>query len=468
MKGNKQTIQGGNLLQSIANMLFKGIDKIIGEAAEYEEEMGVLKQVTRIPIYPDGDNTKEYTLTIKLAPVRGKDGLYYVEAKTDAPDFDVSSLNGKTIRLNNTNMKDFNKKIDELLDANDLSVKEKPEEDSDSSSEESEDTQEEEDQQESDTNSEQSNDELAQSDYDIDLEPLWVDDEKGQPLVLNRNAVNKPKEGVCSVTFTVFDVTNNEVKKYKSETADIPTKDKKGNNLSFAAFKKEIDKLTDEYMKKYKLVKNIRSSTSIDATFVKSSTNQVSLVAIKASSDVKDVMNIICDVVDDDEFVDSLISDEETSFRISDNGESYEIERIDSVDTSGTYDTLFGQAIQIRNTLESLKWALGPNYNYSGDFGTLESFNWPLSSLVDYFASLVVRHTDHYPACIGCAEYPTFEEFKDESGKLSKDMIIPEIKLRFEDFLSLIDTYYVNLEPEEQTRINPEIDSIKNTLAYLS
>ena len=47
---NRQNVQGGVIIDTLAKLLFKGLDNIFDAAAEYEREMGVLKQITRIPV----------------------------------------------------------------------------------------------------------------------------------------------------------------------------------------------------------------------------------------------------------------------------------------------------------------------------------------------------------------------------------------------------------------------------------
>ena len=108
----KQIIEGGSLLSSIVKLLFGGIDNILDSMAEYEEEMGVLKQINKILIT---DGNTNYTLTVKIAPVRDKEGVFFVEAQTDAPKFDVSSINEKAMKLNNSTKDAFSKMISKLI-----------------------------------------------------------------------------------------------------------------------------------------------------------------------------------------------------------------------------------------------------------------------------------------------------------------------------------------------------------------
>lgn len=116
---SKQTIEGGALLDALSKLLFKGLDNIFDAASEYQKEMGVLKQVTKIPV-KDGLG-KEYNLIVKLSPIKDKNNMYYVEV--DCPNnnkFKPGALHQSTITLSKDNLKQFNQTIDKILDRNGL------------------------------------------------------------------------------------------------------------------------------------------------------------------------------------------------------------------------------------------------------------------------------------------------------------------------------------------------------------
>lgn len=118
---NKQTVQGGALLDALSKLLFKGLDHIFDAASEYQKEMGVLKQVTKIPVQNPLDTEKKYDLIVKLVPIKDKDSIYYVEVECPGyAKFKPGTLHQSTIKLNKDNLQEFYKTVDELLKKNDL------------------------------------------------------------------------------------------------------------------------------------------------------------------------------------------------------------------------------------------------------------------------------------------------------------------------------------------------------------
>lgn len=123
----KTKVQGGALLDALSKLLFKGIDKIFDAASEYQKEYGVLKQVTKIPV--QDRKGKEYTLVVKLSPIKDKEGLYYVEI--ECPGYDslaADSVNKKTIKLNKDNRDDFKNVIGRVMNLSHLRPVKKEEE----------------------------------------------------------------------------------------------------------------------------------------------------------------------------------------------------------------------------------------------------------------------------------------------------------------------------------------------------
>ena len=117
----KQTVQGGSILDALSKLLFKGLDHIFDAASEYQKEMGVLKQVTKIPVQNPIDTSEKYDLVVKLVPIKDKDSIYYVEVECPGySKFKPGTLHQSTIKLNKDNLKDFYKTVDELLKKNDL------------------------------------------------------------------------------------------------------------------------------------------------------------------------------------------------------------------------------------------------------------------------------------------------------------------------------------------------------------
>ena len=304
---DKTKVEGAGVLSELFKLLFKGIDNILDNAAEYEKEMGVLKQVTRIPVL-DKDN-KEWEVKVKLAPIKDKDGLFYVEIESDYPSFNGSRADKKPMSINKQNIDDFNKLIEQVLQDNQLTEINDEEDNKEVESDKS-------------TRQCYDNKEFIEWDengrvedepeiYDVDVTIVPLTDKEDtfsidlkcdkRPLELDKKALQ-------------------EVKKSKVEDAIYFAL--KDNNLI------ELDRIDD-------LEESTASShLDVSLSYIKSS-DEVNLSAIYANYDVGQAMEALQQIIDDDEFV-ATLTEEPQSFRITDEGDTYDIALIDEVDTSNS------------------------------------------------------------------------------------------------------------------------------------
>lgn len=138
----KQAVQGGVLLDALTRLLFNGLDGIFDAAAEYEKEMGVLKQINKIKVADKDGN--DYTCIVKLAPVKDKDGVYYVEISCvdengrTATQYKFDGIDQSALKLDKSNKKEFKKWIADVLADNGLEEIEIDEESEEEESEEKE------------------------------------------------------------------------------------------------------------------------------------------------------------------------------------------------------------------------------------------------------------------------------------------------------------------------------------------
>lgn len=307
---NKEPVVAAGLLSKLGELFFKGLDKILDSAAQYEEEYGVLKQVSRIPIADQ--NGREYTLTIKLSPVRDKDSTYYVEADTNAPGFDVSSIDKKVFRLDKNTTEKFNKMIDDLIEKNNLEKQNSSNKDS----------------QDIDSIIEQIN---------KDLEDMVLESEDpDSPDYEVKGEVTKNNNKLL-LKASLSDGQD----ETEEKTADIEfLNPDDGSILPIDEIEESIiDKINEIFQEETEdnedeensNQEETTASTIVRATFIKSSkTNKVSLRAITATIDIEDALDIAYDVADDDDFADSL-GNEPESYEIIETNEGYDVNRIDSI-----------------------------------------------------------------------------------------------------------------------------------------
>lgn len=464
-------IYGGSLLSSLANMFFKGIQKAFSDAVEYEEEMGVLKQVNRISLVDD--KGKSYILTIKLAPVRDRENTFYVEAETDAPNLDVSSLNDTVIKLDNRNMNDFKQKIDELLEKNNLINKSKPKEE----------------EQEGESNEESSSDLQT----DAQLEDLfnqakdeWKDKFYIGTAPLTENGLLVAVATKFPAKFTgdsVFQLTveatadGKAVSEIKPIKTNVTLLDEDNSPISLAALLDKIQQAVDDFIAEYEIegVKKVTGSRftsakhSIQASFIKEK-GEVSLTAIKAATLVSNAADMIDSLLEDDEFIASIPEGEEQSFEISDTEDSYDVELIeDDIDTSNTYIEIFEAASRRYLVAQSYKWAVGARAWSENSIN--DSLFWECVNLIDTLAIWVVKHTDKYPylcsTCGPCKPVINLDSFRNTEDKIDAEAITAEFIDDMKLLLDTFDLYYVNLEKSEQTALDEIINRIDNILTYV-
>lgn len=321
------TAAGGGVLDQIFKMLFKGIDNILDSAAEYENDMGVLKQVTKIKV--KGPDNKEYEVKIKLAPVKDRENIFYVEVESTYPDFNGESMDKKTAKLDKKNKADFDKMVLDLLKENELEPIE---------GEASE-----------DTGGTGTDSEVIDC-YDEDEFYDW-EDQGGQPpevieVTVTKKASKEKGKVDIRVTSDQIDLT------YDGE----PLEDVDG--LTDGISPNDVDGRVDKILKENHLVRasevddlieedeltedeedtateeGTPAATHVDVqlSYVKSS-DEINLTAIYANYDVNSAMNSLQLAIDNDDFM-NMLTEEPQCFRITDEGDDLDIAQIAEVDIS--------------------------------------------------------------------------------------------------------------------------------------
>lgn len=322
MESIKQPVLAGGLLSKLGELFFKGIGNILDAAAEYEEEFGVLKQKTVLNL-KDEKTGKDYTLTIKLSPVKDKEGKFWVEAETTAPDLDVSSINEKVFDLNKSKKDDFNNMINKLLEEHNLKTQ------NSSSTEGSQDI---------DSIIEQINE---------DFKDMVIESEDGEEVDLKVNGKVTKNNNKLLLEVSLSDGEEETDK----ETADIDfLSEDDGSILPIETiedkivdainnlFQEEIEQQDSDEEDSNEVNSStvVRAATSIrfpavvKATFIKfSKTGKVKLTSITASRniDIEDALNIAYDVAEDADFADSLGSEPE-SYEIIETAKGYDVNKI--------------------------------------------------------------------------------------------------------------------------------------------
>ena len=468
MEDTKQVVEGGSLLQALADMFFKGLNNLLNSAAEYQEEMGVLKQINKIEIETE-DGKQKYTLTIKLSPIKNKSNYYFVEAETDAPNLDVSGINQKVIELDKKNSKQFNDMIDKLIsnagyETNDLNR------DLDEDAEEVP----EEEKEEGSLQLEADVTELLQKAEDeFNVEHPRMTSSKSAGLGIIQIEIQlDPSEDFTSALAVItgmgaMDTAGTVV--VDSNEFEVPTVDKDGNVRDANEFIGEVSQCVVDYCTENGLKSPSKgyanTAASIQVTLLKEK-DGVSYTAINCSTDVKAAIGVIEQIADDPEFLEILTVGQEKSFEILDEGEDFDINEIEEVDTSSTYIELFKMSSMLQSKMIAYKWLVGER-EWTAN-ASMYDFTWDIDGFVNNTALWVIKHTDMKPVPISeFSDLTKFGPLTNEDGTANVDAVKDEIASAINVFLGLLDIYYVNLEHEEQAVADSFIDSVERQLAYI-
>lgn len=312
------------LLQQIANMLFKGIDALLDRASEYQEEMGVLKNITRIPVKKDDE---EFEVIIKLSPIENRDSTYYVEVESTGPEIDASDLNEKVVKLDKTTTKAFDNKINELLRKNNLEEIAPAKEDS------------------------EEDDKYVKESY------KYYFDKSGQeiPIVFNVIWTKDFKEmAIDSIDTNGRDLKVTEINNGEFFPAD------KWEDLAIQF----IDDNGLEMLEKGKYgmfdeMSDIHASTCIKVTLQKvtSATEPKLEISAITCSDAIRASEILDELSTSDEFMD-MVTEIPTSLSIVETDEDFDIEEIDpaEVEDSSVYDAIVNAALDAYMQLKWYSW----------------------------------------------------------------------------------------------------------------
>lgn len=462
----QQTIEGGGVLNSLMQMFFKGVDKLLDSAAEYEEEMGVLKQINRIPIFDK--NGKEYILTIKLAPIKNKSGYYYVEAESQAPGLDLSSVNGKVMQINNKNVNRFNEIIEEILSEKGMEVNTE-EQSSDSTPSEGQEGQQSE---QSDITPEQ---EVQIVDIGNEVKETLMSDpllaNYGKEIVsIERTIVDEGKLSEYKLKIHVISsTTGGPIEECPDKTYSLESRDENGNVKSFETIYLDVQDKVRDYMREYGITPGTGTASlnsSVKATFIREkNTKGIKLTAITASCDISSAWDIVQDVMDDDEFAE-LITEEPQSFEITESDPGcYEIEQIEvDIDTSDSYTILFESMLNLVQELDYLRWATGVK-TWSTDSFVCD-VKWILQDMLDEIAIWVVAHLGQFKVPQLTIDENLINSCTNETQSISQQAVHARLEEKLNNLIDLIDDLYVNFERAEQARLDGYVASINNNLTY--
>lgn len=469
---NLEKVQAAGLLSSLAGLFFRGIDNALSEISEYEEEMGVLKQINKIPIESlDGD--RKYTLTIKLSPIRGKDSVYYVEAETDAPNLDVSKLDGKTVSINKDNAREFRKMVDKLISSSNYAAKMKRDADEDDNQDADDDNQDESTSKKRNSKSELSKE--GQLKDVVDSVEEWFQENAaiimGNGLVVNIvvEFTNLTSDGLAEVELSAVDALQNKGQSIKNISPKVITLqliDKDDNVISAESLIVMIKDHIKEYVSHYKLdannIKYVKSNSTVLATFIKDKEG-IGLTAIRASNDIDNSMRIVNGLMDSEDFVNSLEDGDEKSFEITESSEDYDIEEIGNFETIDSYLILYRETSRIYIMMKSLESMIGLKAWQADNF--FNNLYLDIVQIQTLFSTWLVDNVDILPILQDPFELvPSFADY----ANYTDNSMIPSIKSKLNHdvarLLDIIEFLSVNITADQQSQLDSLVSCLQDDL----
>lgn len=194
----------------------------------------------------------------------------------------------------------------------------------------------------------------------------------------------------------------------------------------------------------------------------------INLMKIQANYPIQLAMEDVQEVVDDDEFIDSLQYDEPQSFEITEvpseenpDELEYDVNEIDSMEVDGSmsYEELLKAAAKFYFDLLSLAW--GAKGTDMEDLrNRVGNFKWTAESAFNMFAELMVAETHVVPhlgklATGGTGGVDMSQGFDYQEGLTVLDKSIDK-------FIQTLEEHYINLSHEVQKRVDDMIYELKN------
>lgn len=448
-----QTVEGGSILSKLADLFFKSLNKALSSDSEYEEEKGVLKQVNRFTL-ETLDGTDTYTLTLKLSPVKDKENYYFIEAETDAPDLDLSIINEKTVKLDDTNVAKFRKLIEKLVSSSNYVVQSKNQRNDES------------DEPEEDKN------EMSPFEKLIEAAQKWFN----QKAIIARTSDGKVVEIVpefnkdvsednCQLIISAVDQNGSDVEFIELDDSEINPKDSSGALLDEGNFLDLIDKKINEFAKLNDytgMQRMIKNSTVIAATFIKDKEG-IGLVNLKASDNIDRTMEVIYEVMDSSDLINSLNEGEESSFTIEELDDSYDIQPVDNVECSQCYLDAYKVISKFYITLKALEAMIGVKiWQNDNFFSDITSAAVKLQTLFSIWAN---ENTDVLPLlqdpfCL-VPSFDKFRDYEDNSDIPAVKQSIAEEAVKMKEICNFLS---VGFTPEQQSETEELISEIEGIL----
>lgn len=231
--------------------------------------------------------------------------------------------------------------------------------------------------------------------------------------------------------------------------------------------REEIEKYVTDYCDKYDLGSveegiDVNSSRRLSVTLQRvrgSKEDTINLTAINANYNATEALDDLDAVLSDDDFVE-LITEKPASFDIVEVDDEYDVQPADAVDTSKTFEIMLQSCVNTYHNLQTIHWGSKGN-KFKELHSFIETLIWDTQSNVDTIAEWCVEYTGVVPNVLTYQYTPiaTVQGFDFQTG-------IDIAKKLIEDYISVLECYYVNVEHDVQSVMDDWIRNLKQKSNY--
>lgn len=289
--------------------------------------------------------------------------------------------------------------------------------------------------------------EISPKDYPYRCKVVWQETDE-----------TATEENDAEVQYDIFNFylkRNEDGKVLKDLAVKIPTV-KNGQNIAEDSINEHLDEImskatngdTDQCAA---VDVQIKASQSLKATLKKvtsSASTDIELVSISASCDPVFAKDMIEDIVDDEEFIESLPESEEISFDIMLDDDAYDIEECEPFEScNNMFEDILQKLYQLKLTSEYISVAcVGPNCTAISN--QCEMIKWECDSEINWFNRLSLRASNTVPNPI------TLIHQIPESTEIPNIVTLNSL---IEELASTLDLYWCNFDKYEQDAITKYI-----------
>lgn len=224
----------------------------------------------------------------------------------------------------------------------------------------------------------------------------------------------------------------------------------------------DLKKVKDEVRKE----KNMSSSYNVKASFRKitcGKTAEVRLTAVECSDSPSTALMVIDNVLDDEEFIESLPEDKVVSYDIQDENDDIAIvELAEEFEVADSYEACRVCATKLLDILQTI------HVNAKGkEFDRLhrntESLFYDIRYHIDTLAEWSVQH---FGSAKSCNQIARMYEFNVSQEGYTFDDALPVLRYAIQEYIDCLQLYYCNMSNTAQTTVDNWITSLDKIANY--